>query len=39
MNLDGPDTSSVPSDLDRLYAERDEIAEYDRQQEEKTRVQ
>ena len=34
-----PDTSSVPSDLDRLYAERDEIAEYDRQQEEKTRVQ
>lgn len=29
----------IPSDLDRLYAERDEIAEYDRQQEEKTRVQ
>lgn len=34
-----PDTSSVPSDLDRLYSERDEIAKYDREQEEKTRSQ
>lgn len=34
-----PDTSSIPSELDRLYAEKDEIIEYDRQQEEKTRSQ
>lgn len=34
-----PDTSSIPSELDRLYAEKDEIIEYDRQQEEKSRRQ
>lgn len=27
-----PDTSSVPSDLDKLYSEKDEIDEYDREQ-------
>lgn len=34
-----PDTSAVPTDLDRLYSEKDEIAEYDRQQEEKAKSQ
>lgn len=34
-----PDTSVVPTDLDRLYSEKDEIAEYDRQQEEKAKSQ
>lgn len=34
-----PDTSAVPTDLDRLYCEKDEIAEYDRQQEEKAKSQ
>lgn len=34
-----PDTSAVPTDLDRLYSEKDEIAEYDRQQEEKSKNQ
>lgn len=34
-----PDTSAVPTGLDKLYREKDEIAEYDRQQEEKARGQ
>lgn len=34
-----PDTSSVPIDLDRLYEEREQIAEYDRQQEDKAKSQ
>ena len=34
-----PDTSSVPSDLDRLYSEKDEIDEYDRSQGEKAKSQ
>lgn len=34
-----PDTSSVPSDLDRLYSEKDEIVEYDREQEKNARTQ
>lgn len=32
-----PDTSAVPTDLDRLYAQREQIAEYDRRHEEKLR--
>lgn len=34
-----PDTSTVPTDLDRLYAEKEEIAEYDRKQKEKLKDQ
>ena len=34
-----PDTSTIPTDLDRLYGERTEIDEYDRQQEEKAKIQ
>ena len=32
-----PDTSSIPTDLNRLYSERDQIEEYDRQQKDKQR--
>lgn len=32
-----PDTSSIPTDLDRLYSERDQIEEYDKQQQDKQR--
>ncbi len=34
-----PDTSSIPSDLDRLYLQREQIAEYDRKQEKKGKEQ
>lgn len=38
-DLGGPDTSSVPSDLYGLYLEKDEIAEYDREQDKKAKEQ
>lgn len=38
-DFEWPDTSSVPSDLDRLYSEKDEIAEYDREQDKKAKIQ
>lgn len=34
-----PDTSAVPTDLDGLYSEKNEITEYDREQEEKAKNQ
>lgn len=36
-DLEWPDTSSVPSELDRLYSEKDEIDEYDREQSKKAK--
>lgn len=38
-DLEWPDTSSVPYDLETLYLQKDEIAEYDREQEKKAKEQ